>query len=95
MVLRQLFFDAPDRRRVVIIPHAPLVLITLFVQAIAVTLLPLAMLVFLIVLLNDKELMGEYANTKSQNVINIGIVSVIIVLSTLYGVSAIFPGLFK
>jgi NRAMP (natural resistance-associated macrophage protein)-like metal ion transporter len=79
---------------VVLIPHAPLVLITLFVQVIAVTLLPAA-LVFLIVLLNDKELMGDYCNTRTQNVINISIVAVIVVLSTLYGVSAMFPNLFK
>jgi Mn2+/Fe2+ NRAMP family transporter len=70
------------------------VLITLFVQVIAVTLLPAA-LVFLIVLLNDKELMGEYCNTRMQNIINISIVSVIVILSTLYGVSAMFPNLFK
>jgi Mn2+/Fe2+ NRAMP family transporter len=79
---------------VVLIPHAPLVLITLFVQVIAVTLLPAA-LVFLIVLLNDRDLMGDYRNTKAQNIINIAIVVAIIVLSTLYGISALFPHLFK
>src|ERR1035438_5721927 len=41
---------------VVLIPQAPLVLITLFVQVIAVTLLPAA-LVFLILLLNDRATM--------------------------------------
>jgi Mn2+/Fe2+ NRAMP family transporter len=78
---------------VVLIPHAPLVLITLFVQVIAVTLLP-STLVFLIILLNDAELMAEYRNTRIQNVINIGIVLIIIILSTLYGVSTLFPSLF-
>jgi Mn2+/Fe2+ NRAMP family transporter len=78
---------------VVLIPHAPLVLITLFVQVIAVTLLP-STLVFLIILLNDKDLMGEYRNTRVQNVVNIAIVSVIIILSTLYGISTVFPSLF-
>ena len=78
---------------VVLIPGAPLVLITLFVQVVAVTLLPAA-LVFLILLLNDKETMGEYANGLWQNVINIAIVAVIIVLSTLYGISTLFPTLF-
>ena len=47
---------------VVLIPQAPLVLITLFVQVIAVTLLPAA-LVFLILLLNDRTTMGERCNT--------------------------------
>ena len=79
---------------VVLIPKAPLVLITLFVQVIATTLLPAA-LVFLILLLNDEKTMGKYKNTLYQNVMNIGIVLVIIVLSTLYGVSAIFPNLFQ
>ncbi|HXN47100.1 MAG TPA: divalent metal cation transporter [Bryobacteraceae bacterium] len=79
---------------VVLIPGAPLVLITLFVQVIAVTLLPAA-LVFLILLLNDEETMGEYKNTLFQNVANIGITAMIIIVSTLYGISALFPNLLK
>lgn len=76
-----------------LIPGAPLVLITLFVQVIATTLLPAA-LVFLILLLNDKKTMGPYTNSRFENFANISIVLVIIVLSTLYGVSAVFPSLF-
>lgn len=79
---------------VVLIPRAPLVLITLFVQVIAVTLLPAA-LVFLIVLLNDEETMGKYKNNLFQNIANIGIVALIIVVSTAYGISAVFPNLLK
>ena len=79
---------------VVLIPGAPLVLITLFVQVIAVTLLPAA-LVFLIILLNDRETMGKHKNNWFQNLANIGIVAVIIVVSTLYGISAVFPNLLK
>jgi Mn2+/Fe2+ NRAMP family transporter len=78
---------------VVLIPKAPLVLITLFVQVIAVTLLPAA-LVFLILLLNDEKMMGKYKNTLLQNIITTTIVIGIIVLSTLYAISAIFPTLF-
>jgi len=78
---------------VVLIPGAPLVVITLFVQVIAVTLLPAA-LVFLILLLNDEKTMGKLKNTLFENIINIGIVAVIIVLSTLYAVSTLFPGMF-
>jgi len=78
---------------VVLIPGAPLMLITLFVQVIAVTLLPAA-LVFLILLLNNEEAMGKYRNGLKQNIINIGIVVVIIVLSTLYGISVLFPNVF-
>jgi Mn2+/Fe2+ NRAMP family transporter len=79
---------------VVLIPNAPLVLITLFVQVIAVTLLP-ATLVFLILLLNDRSIMGKYRNSPAQNVISVSIVVAIIVLSTLYGVSTLFPQWFK
>jgi NRAMP (natural resistance-associated macrophage protein)-like metal ion transporter len=88
------FFDLLLAGTVVLIPGAPLVLITLFVQVIATTLLPAA-LVFLILLLNDKKTMGEYVNTRWQNIVNIGIVAIIIALSTLYGVSTLFPEMFK
>jgi Mn2+/Fe2+ NRAMP family transporter len=79
---------------VVLIPRAPLVLITLFVQVVAVTLLPAA-LVFLILLLNDKGTMGERVNKPWENILNGSIVAVIIVLSTLYGISTLFPGMFQ
>lgn len=87
-------FDLVLAGTVVLIPHAPLVLITLFVQVIATTLLPAA-LVFLILLLNDEETMGRYKNSLFENVANIGITLVIIVLSTMYGVTTLFPNLLK
>jgi len=64
--------------------------ITLFVQVVAVTLLPAA-LVFLILLLNDKPLMGEFVNTRWQNFVNWAIVLFVIVISTVYAVSVLFP----
>jgi Mn2+/Fe2+ NRAMP family transporter len=79
---------------VVMIPGAPLVLITLFVQVIAVTLLP-ALLVFLILLLNDRKTMGDYCNNAWQNLIGGFIVVSIIVLSSLFGISVMFPDLFQ
>jgi len=78
---------------VVLIPGAPLVLITLFVQVIAVTLLPAA-LVFLILLLNNEEIMGKYKNTKLQNILSTIIVVFIVTLSTFYCLSVIFPQYF-
>ncbi len=78
---------------IVLIPGAPLVTITLFVQVIAVTLLPAA-LVFLILLLNEEEIMGEYKNTRRQNLLAGSIVGVIIILATLFGVGTLFPGVF-
>jgi Mn2+/Fe2+ NRAMP family transporter len=62
------------------------------VQVVAVTLLP-ASLVFLIILLNDKPLMGDYVNTRWQNFANISISIFVIVMSALFGVSILFPGM--
>jgi Mn2+/Fe2+ NRAMP family transporter len=79
---------------VVLIPGAPLVVITLFVQVVATTLLPAA-LVFLILLLNSEELMGKrYKNTTLQNVVNFSIVIGLILLSTGYTLTTLFPSLF-
>jgi len=77
---------------IVLIPNAPFVVITLFVQVVAVTLLPAA-LVFLILMLNDKEMMGPYVNTRLQNVIDGTIVVTVIAVSSLYGLSTLFPNL--
>ncbi len=88
------FFALITAGLVVLIPRAPLVLITLFVQVVAVTLLPAA-LVFLILLLNDRETMGDRVNTPWENLVNCSIVAVIILLSTLYGLSTLFPDLFN
>ena len=88
------FFTLITAGLVVLIPKAPLVLITLFVQVIAVTLLPAA-LVFLILLLNDKKHMGEYCNSLTENLIGGFIVIAIVILSTLYGVSIMFPNMFQ
>ncbi len=79
---------------VVLIPNAPLILITLFVQVVATTLLPAA-LVFLILLLNNEQMMGRYKNTMFQNIANYSIVIGLIILSTGYSISVMFPTLFK
>ena len=60
-------------------PRQTLVMVTLFVQVIAVTLLPAA-LVFLLLLLNNEELMGKYKNNRTQNIIGFSIVAMIIAL---------------
>jgi len=75
---------------VTLIPGAPLIVITLFVQVVATTLLPAA-LVFLILLLNNEELMGKYKNTTLQNIVNFSIVIGLIILSTGYSLTTLFP----
>jgi NRAMP (natural resistance-associated macrophage protein)-like metal ion transporter len=88
------FFTLVLAGTVVLIPNAPLVLITLFVQVVATTLLPAA-LVFLILLLNNEDIMGRYKNTLFQNIINYSIVIGLIILSTGYSISVLFPNFFK
>jgi Mn2+/Fe2+ NRAMP family transporter len=79
---------------VVMIPGAPLIAITMSVQVVAVTLLPPS-LIFLILLLNDKGVMGDYVNTRWQNFANITITVFVILMSTLFGISVLFPSLFS
>ena len=79
---------------IVLIPGAPLVTITMFVQVVAVTLLP-ASLIFMIILLNDRQFMGDYVNTRWQNVMNIGIVVFVVVISSLMAVGTLFPDILK
>ena len=87
------FFTLVTAGAVVLIPGAPLIAITMFVQVVAVTLLPAA-LMFLILLLNDKQLMGEHVNTPWQNIANWSITIFVILISSLFGISILFPGLF-
>jgi NRAMP (natural resistance-associated macrophage protein)-like metal ion transporter len=75
---------------VILIPGAPLIAITMFVQVAAVTLLPLT-LFFLILLLNSEEFMGDQVNTRAQNVVNWSIVIFVTVMSTLFAISTLFP----
>ncbi len=66
--------------------------ITIFVQVVAVTLLPPA-LTFLLLLLNDKELMGEYVNSSWQNFANGAIIIFVVLVSSFYGITILFPGI--
>lgn len=78
---------------VVLIPQAPLVTITMYVQVVAVTLLPVS-LIFMLILLNDRSFMGDYVNTRWQNVTNVTIAALVVIMSTLMGLNTLFPGLF-
>lgn len=64
-------------------------MIIMFVQVVAVTLLPAA-LFFLILLLNDRSVMGSYVNTRWQNLVNWGIAVFTVVMSAMYAVSTLF-----
>ena len=55
---------------------------------------PGAALVFLILLLNDKPLMGAYVNTRWQNIMNWSIIIFVVIMSSLMGIGTLFPNLF-
>jgi Mn2+/Fe2+ NRAMP family transporter len=75
-----------------LIPHAPLLAITLTVNVIA-TLLMAPALLFLLLLVNDPEIMGDLANNAPANLAGGAIVIAISALGALYGVITVFPNL--
>jgi Mn2+/Fe2+ NRAMP family transporter len=79
---------------VVLIPGAPLQLIILGVQVLAGVMLPSA-IIFLQLLLNDKELLGSYANKPWNNAINWTIVVLLFALSLVLAVQVAAPKLFS
>jgi Mn2+/Fe2+ NRAMP family transporter len=79
---------------IVLIPRAPLQLIILGVQVLAGVMLPSA-IIFLQLLLNDKELLGEYANKPWNNAINWTIIVVLFGLSMVLAAQVAAPGLFR
>jgi Mn2+/Fe2+ NRAMP family transporter len=76
---------------VALIPHAPLGLITLAVQAICGLMLP-STTINVLLLCNDKELMGPWVNARWLNVIAVSIVATLVVLSITMMVSTLFVG---
>ncbi len=75
---------------IVLIPGAPLGLITTSVQALAGVLLPSAS-VFLLLLCNDPEVLGPWANQRWLNVVASIIIGVLLTLSGTLVVSTVFP----
>jgi Mn2+/Fe2+ NRAMP family transporter len=78
----------------VLVPGAPLQLIIIGVQVLAGLILPSA-IIFLQLLLNDRELLGErFANTRLNNWINWTIIAVLFALSLLLAAQVALPNLF-
>ena len=79
---------------IVLIPHAPLQLIILSVQVLAGIMLPSA-IIFLQLLLNDKEVLGEeYVNKSWNNWVNWTIIIVLFILSLILAAQVVAPNLF-
>jgi Mn2+/Fe2+ NRAMP family transporter len=74
----------------VLIPGAPLGLITTAVQALAGLLLPMST-VFLLLMCNDRELLGPWVNRNWLNALAVVVISAIVVLSFILMVTTVFP----
>ena len=77
---------------VVLIPHAALGLITMAVQALAGVLLPAAC-AFLILLCNDRQLLGPWVNPRWLNILSSLIIGALLVLSCTLLINTIFPAI--
>jgi NRAMP (natural resistance-associated macrophage protein)-like metal ion transporter len=77
---------------IVLIPGAPLGVITLAVQALAGVLLPSAS-VFLLLLCNDREVLGPWRNPGWLNVIASVIIAVLVLLSLILMATTMFPSI--
>jgi NRAMP (natural resistance-associated macrophage protein)-like metal ion transporter len=77
---------------VALIPHAPLGLITLGVQAICGIMLPSTTIIVLL-LCNDREVMGPWVNSRWLNVVSILIISALVVLSITLMASTLFTSI--
>jgi Mn2+/Fe2+ NRAMP family transporter len=75
---------------IVLIPGAPLGVITTAVQALAGVLLPSAS-VFLLILCNDREVLGPWVNRAWLNALAMVILGVLLMLSSILIVTTLFP----
>ncbi len=77
---------------IVMLPHVPLGFLNVTVQVIATIFMPAAML-FLLLLVNDRELMGEHVNSRRRNTVVVGIMVLLIACNALYGIATVAPNL--
>jgi len=74
---------------IILIPNAPLISIILWSQLINGLLLPVV-LICMMVLINDKDIMGEYVNKRFTNIVGWGTAIILITLSTMLLLSPFF-----
>src|SRR5208282_4837530 len=77
---------------IVLIPGAPLGLMIEGVQVLAGVLLPSAT-VFLLLLCNDRAVLGPWVNRRGTNLFTSGVIAVLISLSVVLTASVLFPGI--
>ena len=72
---------------VILIPGAPLLSIALNANVLATVLLPVS-LVFMVMLANDRHLMGRWANKRSTNAIGIAVIAFVGLCGAAYGIDS-------
>jgi Mn2+/Fe2+ NRAMP family transporter len=77
---------------IVLIPGSPLGLLTEGVQALAGVLLPSAS-IYLLLLCNDREVLGPWVNGTKTNVFTGAVVAVVVALSVILTAAVLFPGI--
>jgi Mn2+/Fe2+ NRAMP family transporter len=85
-----LLLEAAAAAGLVLIPGIPLVYVVLVVNVIAVLAMPPALL-FLYLLVNDREIMGELVSPLWANALALGVVVVLITAGVLFGLSVVAP----
>jgi Mn2+/Fe2+ NRAMP family transporter len=85
-----LLLEAAAAAGLVLIPGIPLVYIVLLVNVIAVLAMPPALL-FLYMLVNDREIMGDLISPPWANMLALGVVIVLVGAGLLFGISVIAP----
>jgi Mn2+/Fe2+ NRAMP family transporter len=85
-----LLLEAAAAAALVLIPGIPLVYIVLVVNVIAVLAMPPALL-FLYMLVNDREIMGEFVSPLWANILALLVVVVLVAAGLLFGISVVAP----
>jgi hypothetical protein len=77
---------------IVILPGSPLGLLTEGVQTLAGVLLPSAT-VFLLLLCNDRAVLGPWVNSRRLNVFTAAVIAILVMLSIILTASVLFPSI--
>ena len=75
---------------IILLPHAPLIAITIWTQILNAILLPIV-LISMILMVNNKRLMGSFTNNKIQNFVGWSTVVILITLTFMLMMSMILP----
>lgn len=79
---------------VILLPNAPLIAITIWTQVVNAMLLPVV-LISMILMVNNRSIMGEYMNNKFQNIVGWSTTFILITLTALLVISPIISRIFK